>query len=224
MDGFLQDPANETLLAEHNEVLAIAESLEGMHFEPKNTRDELLKQFSFRQKMNKVSVHGQVISSAVDVSFAPPIYPPSLAPLRDLEKVMIKELVLETHHRDSFILVRTITQAEKLAAVMVIVEDEEGFAIPLRMSHEKLRCQDETLNDGQVLLIKEPYLTLMSDEEYWIRVDHVSDILFIQMSDQMVPSVWREQQPDFETWVAADWIYLGNQQFKCDRFYSATEW
>jgi hypothetical protein len=35
--------------------------------------------------------------------------------------------------------------------------------------------------------MKEPYLTSMSDTEYVVRVDHVSDIMFIPFFDEMVP-------------------------------------
>jgi hypothetical protein len=34
-------------------------------------------------------------------------------------------------------------------------------------------------------------LTSMSDTEYVVRVDHVSDFMFIPFFDEMVPSAWR---------------------------------
>jgi hypothetical protein len=189
------------------------------------TRDELLKQFKYWQKMNKEQSRRQGSASAVDVSFAIPIYPPCLAPLEGLKKVMVKDLLLETHHRGSYILVRSITQAGSMGAVMAIVEDEEKDAIPLRMLNEKLRCQDGCVGKGQVLLVKEPYLTSMLDTEYGVRVDHVSDIMFIPLFDEMVPSAWRERLPEHETsqWMAGDWLSMGNDYLNRGNFYSATE-
>lgn len=225
MDRFLQDPESERLLIEHNRALEGAEAVKGMQFKQKRTRDELLKRFKHRQKMNKDKPRGRGSASAVDVSFAPLIYPPCLAPLQGLKKVMVKDLLLETHHRGSYILVRSITQTEKTAAVVAIVEDEQKDAIPLQMLNEKLRCQDGSVDKGQILLVKEPYLTLIPDAEYGVRVDHVSDIMFIPKFDKMVPSAWRERLPEDETsqWMAGDWLSMGNEYLNRGKFYSATE-
>ncbi|KAJ5236365.1 hypothetical protein N7489_006456 [Penicillium chrysogenum] len=225
MDRFLQDPEGEKLLTEHNRALEAAEALRGTPFKPKMTRDELLKQFKYWQRTNKEHSRRQSSGSAVHVSFAIPIYPPCLAPLEGLKKVMLKDLLLETHHRGSYILVRSITQAESMGAVMAIVEDEEKDAISLRMLNEKLRCQDGCVDKGQILLVKEPYLTSMSDTEYVVRVDHVSDIMFIPFFDEMVPSAWRERIPEHETsqWMARDWLSMGNEYLNRGKFYSATE-
>ena len=226
MDRFLQDPEGEKLLTEHNRALEAAEALRGTPFKPKMTRDELLKQFKYWQRTNKEHSRRQSSGSAVHVSFAIPIYPPCLAPLEGLKKAMLKDLLLETHHRGSYILVRSITQAESMGAVMAIVEDEEKDAISLQMLNEKLRCQDGCADKGQILLVKEPYLTSMSDTEYVVRVDHVSDIMFIPFFDEMVPSAWRERIPEHETsqWMARDWLSMGNEYLNRGKFYSATEW
>lgn len=225
MDRFLQDPESEKLLSEHNRVLEAAEAVKGMQFKPKVTRHELLKQFKYRQKMNKDQSRGRASTSTVDVSFAPPIYPPCLAPLEDLKKVMFKDLLLETHHRGSYILVRSITQAEKMTAVVAIVEDEKKDAIPLQILNENLRCHDGSVDKGQILLVKEPCLTLTSVGEYGVRVDHVSDILFIPLFDKMVPSAWRERLPEDVTsqWMAGDWLRMGNEYLNRGQFYSATQ-
>ncbi|KGO71893.1 Tetratricopeptide-like helical [Penicillium italicum] len=225
MDMFLQDPKSDTLLSEHNRALEAAEVVKGMQFKPMTTRDELLKKFKFWKELNREKSRSRDNASLVDVSFAQPIYPPCLAPLKGLKKATVKDLLLETHHRGSYILVRSISQAEKMTAVTAIVEDEQKDAIPLRMLNEKLRCQDGSVDKGQVLLVKEPYLTLLFDGEYGIRVDHVSDILFIPIFDKMVPSAWRERLPEDETshWMAGDWLRMGNEYLNRGKFYSATE-
>ncbi|CAG7940591.1 unnamed protein product [Penicillium nalgiovense] len=226
MDRFIQDPESEKLLSEHNRTLEAAEAHRGTPFKPSMTRDKLLKQFKYWQKTNKEQSRGQGSASAVNVSFAIPIYPPCLAALKGLKKVMVKDLLLETHHRGSYILVRSIIQAENMGAVMAIVEDEQKDAIPLRMLNEKLRCQDGCVDKGQVLLVKEPYLTSMPDAKYGLRVDHVSDIMFIPLFDEMVLSVWRERLPEHETsqWMARDWLNMGNEYLNRGKFYSATEY
>ncbi|KAJ5384888.1 Tetratricopeptide-like helical [Penicillium concentricum] len=226
MDRFLQDPESEKLLNEHSRALETAEALKGMQFKPTMTRDELLQRFKSRKKASKSQSRGRGSANTVDVSFAPPIYPPCLAPLKGLNKIMVKDLLLETHHRGSYILLRSITQADKVAAITVIVEDEQNHAIPLQMLNEKLRCQDGSVDKGQILLVKEPYLTLTFDAEYGVKVDHVSDIMFISMSDKMVPSAWRERLPEDETsqWMAGDWLSMGTEYLNRGKFYSATEY
>ncbi|KAJ5960083.1 uncharacterized protein N7479_007233 [Penicillium vulpinum] len=224
MDRFFHDPESEKLLREHNQALEAAEALKGKQFKPALTRDELLRKFIFWQKRSKDQPGGQDSAGMVDVSFAPPIYPPCLASLKDLKRVMIKDLLFETHHRGSYILVRSITRAEKMAAVTVIVEDEQKHAIPLRMLNEKLSCHDGFAGKGEILLVKEPYLTLIPGVEYGIKVDHISDIMFIPMFDNMVPSAWREQLPEHETsqWTAGNWLSMGIENINWGRFYSAT--
>ncbi|KGO55768.1 Tetratricopeptide-like helical [Penicillium expansum] len=226
MDRFLQDPESDKLLSEHNRALEAAEAVKGMQFNPVTTPDELLQKFKFQQKTNKEKSRSRESASSVDISFAQPIYPPCLAPLKGLRKAMVKDLLLETHHRGSYILVRSISQVEKMTTVMAIVEDEQKDAIPLQMLNEKLRCQDGSVDKGQILLVKEPYLTLTFHGEYGIRVDHVSDIMFIPIFDKMVPSAWRERLPEDEIshWMAGDWLSMGNEHLNRGKLYSATEY
>ncbi|KAJ9487408.1 hypothetical protein VN97_g5901 [Penicillium thymicola] len=138
---------------------------------------------------------------------------------------MLKDLLLGTHHRGSYFLVRSITQAEKMTAARAIVEDEKEDAISLQMLHERLRCHDGSVDKGQILLVKEPYLTLTSVGEYGVRVDHVSDILIIPLFDKMTPSAWRERLPEDKTsqWMGGDWLRVGNEYLNRGKFYSATE-
>ncbi|OQE45954.1 hypothetical protein PENCOP_c001G03916 [Penicillium coprophilum] len=113
-----------------------------------------------------------------------------------------------------------------MAAMMVIVEDEQKNALPLQIWNEKLRCQDGSVEKGQILLVKEPYLILTFEAEYGVKVDHVSDIMFISKSNKIVPSSWRERLPEDETsqWMAGDWLSMGNEYLNQGKFYADTEW
>ncbi|KAJ5774296.1 hypothetical protein N7457_009192 [Penicillium paradoxum] len=224
MDNVAQDKGKK-LQTEHNQAHEATEALRNMKLTPDVTRDELLVMFKFRQDMNKDVSADRDSPNAVGVSFAAPVYPPCLRPLKDLTKVMVKDLARGTHHRGSYILVRIVALADELTAVMAVVEDEKTDAVPLRLLNEAFCCQDGTLEEGRVLLVKEPYLALMSDADYVIRVDHVSDIVFAPMDDKMVPSVWREELPEDSTsqWVAGDWIAKAYKHFNRGRFYSAIE-
>lgn len=50
-------------------------------------------------------------------SFVPPPYQPSVKPLEKLAQIFIKDLRLETHHRGSYLVLRSMTPPKKMPAV-----------------------------------------------------------------------------------------------------------
>lgn len=58
-------------------------------------------------------------------------------------------MVLETHHRGRYILVKTVTPVDRMTAILAIVEDEEGNSLMLQLfSQEKARSADDILSKG----------------------------------------------------------------------------
>lgn len=58
-------------------------------------------------------------------------------------------MVLETHHRGRYILVKTVTPVDRMTAILAIVEDEEGNSLMLQLfSQEKARSADDILSEG----------------------------------------------------------------------------
>lgn len=45
----------------------------------------------------------------------------------------------------------------------------------------------EVLTVGHIFIIKEPYFTITSDGEYYMRVDHITDLIPIFGRDERVP-------------------------------------
>ena len=79
-----------------------------------------------------------------------------------------------------------------MTAVMAIVEDEEGSVLMLQLYNQELELSGaQSLKAGTVLAVKEPYVKVMADGDYGIRVDHLSDVFFIPEFDDLVPSSWR---------------------------------
>jgi len=158
-------------------------------------------------------------------SFVPPAYLPCNSPFSDLTKVMIKDLLLETHHRGSYLLLRSITPPDRMTAIMAIVEDEKKDVIMLQLYHqeeENERATEEILEEGKVLIVKEPYLKLMSDGDYGIRVDHLSDVIYLPMYDERVPKSW--QQRFAEHGVSASALKTkGNDFFNDFKYQAAIE-
>jgi hypothetical protein len=82
-------------------------------------------------------------------SFVPPAYPPCLTSFCDLTKVMIKDL-LETHHRGTYLLLRSVTPPDRMTAVTAIAEDENGdvFMLQLYNQEEENERAAEEMLDG----------------------------------------------------------------------------
>lgn len=54
----------------------------------------------------------------------------------------------------------------------------------------------ETASTGDVCIIKEPYLKPKKKKDtYSIRVDHVTDIVFLDETDSRVPDAWKKPKP-----------------------------
>ncbi|PYI07190.1 hypothetical protein BO78DRAFT_341620 [Aspergillus sclerotiicarbonarius CBS 121057] len=207
------------LLQRQKKTLQNAQSRKGQTPKRTKSRDELIMQFMFRQMMGK---RGAVDQHAIRSSFVPPAYHPSVAALIELKKVLIKDLTLETHHRGSFLLVRAVTPTDIMTAIMAVVEDERGDVIMLQLyNQEKDLATDGRLAEGTVMLVKEPYLKMMADGDYGLRVDHLSDIRFIPDHDPLVPSVWRGRPKHH---ASADfWKTKGNSFFSQAAYHLAID-
>jgi len=138
---------------------------------------------------------------------------------------MIKDLLLETHHREKYVMLRSITPPDRMTAVMAIVEDENGDAIMLQLYYqeeENARPAEDILSEGTILIIKEPYLKLMSDGDYGLRIDHPSDLIYVSTNDQRVPSCWQPRVKELE--VSAEYLRIqGNNYFNDSNYQAAIE-
>ncbi|KAL4880560.1 TPR domain protein [Aspergillus karnatakaensis] len=148
-------------------------------------------------------------SGGVQYSIIPSAYPPCVTPLASLKKTMIRNLTLETHHRGPYLPVRVMTPTDKISPVLI------------HHQVDKLPTHGH-MAQGTVMVSREPYLKLMSDEDYGIRVDHPSDLVLLAGRVKMVPAVWREQVTERDT-SAVDWKRKGNNYFKLSQFYLAID-
>lgn len=150
-------------------------------------------------------------------------YAPSVASLRDLKKVMIKDLNVETHHRGSYVLLRAVTPPKAMIANMVIAEDEDKNVLVLHLFNQgKELATDGRLIEGTVMIVKEPYLKLLSVGDYAITVDHPSDVRILSRHDSLLPPAWRSnvENPDLS---ANDLKAKGNEAFKKAEYHFAIE-
>ncbi|OKO90643.1 hypothetical protein PENSUB_13360 [Penicillium subrubescens] len=205
----------------HKQNLKNAQAVKGCPARSKKSRDEILMQFMVRQMMNKEPpAHPNYIRS----SFLPPAYTPCVTPFSKLEKVMMKSLFLETHHRGRYLLLRTVTPIDISTAVMAIVEDEDGSVLMIQLyNQEQELLGAQSLREGTVLAVKEPYVKVMADGDYGIRVDHLSDVRFIPEFDDLVPLSWRKRITQADE-SAPFWKEKGNENFTRGDYKSAVQW
>lgn len=205
----------------HKENLKNAQALKGRPAKSPKSRDEILMQFMFRQMTNTKSPDSTV---NIRSSFLPPSYPPCHTPFSKLSKVMIKNLCLETHHRERYLLIRTVTPADTMTAVMAIVEDEDGSVLMLQLYNQQQELSSaHGLGEGTVLVVKEPYVKVMADGDYGIRVDHLSDVWFVPEFDDLVPLSWRESVTGSDE-NATSWKVKGSEHFSQGDYRSAIQW
>jgi hypothetical protein len=134
---------------------------------------------------------------------------------------MIGDLLLETHHRGTYILVRSLTPQDRETAVMAIVEDEKGDALLVQLHHQ-VDDREPLVHEGTVMILKEPFLKVMLDGNYGLRVDHLSDVVFLLANDERIPAAWR-RKPD-HSGTALAWKTQGDKHFNRSEYRSAIKW
>ncbi|KAI1095903.1 hypothetical protein F5B19DRAFT_489076 [Rostrohypoxylon terebratum] len=139
---------------------------------------------------------GDVLRTQFATSQVPAYYPPCLRPVQELQPMMISDMTLETHHRGRQAIVHVLTPADRMTAVMAIAEDEEGTALLLQLYNqpeEAMVSKNTILHEGDICLLKEPFFKATVNGGYSLRVDHVSDIIWLQDGDPRIPSKWRKR-------------------------------
>lgn len=210
------------LLQKQKQLLRDAKSRKGQR--PKERyRETVILEFMFKTGFLMGRDRKANDSSEMHLSFVPPSYAPCVTPLRDLKKIMIEDLRLETHHRGTYILLRTVTPATKLTAVIAIVEDEdEESVISLQLyNQDKQRDAKNILEKGDVLIVKEPYFKMGADGTYAIRVDHLGDIVHLSTGDERMPVFWEPRAIELDALI---WKAKGNDYFKESNYTAAIDW
>lgn len=158
-------------------------------------QDRLTREQTYTKFMKLFTSRGIAhLEAVVSSSFISSSYLPCSTPMAELESVAIKNLQLETHHRGTYLLLRSITLPYRMRAIMAVMEDENEDAILLQLyqqEDESDRSAADIISVGTVLLIKEPYFKVMGDGEYGIRVDHLSDVIHLKGDDVRIPKAWQ---------------------------------
>ncbi|KAF4636904.1 hypothetical protein G7Y89_g1173 [Cudoniella acicularis] len=152
-------------------------------------------------------------------------YPPSVSSMATLKKMMINKLALETQHRGSYLLLRTIVPPIIFSAVMTVVEDEMGNVTTFSLYQQEIEASQpsaEILKEGAVIVVKEPYFKTLGSGGYGIRVDHPSDVLWLDPDDPKMPVPWKPTSTKINK-SAEQWKKAGNALFGAGEFNAALE-
>ncbi|GAB1310474.1 SET domain-containing protein [Madurella fahalii] len=154
-------PAFVQSLQEWKRIILAAQSRAGERPPPRKPRAETVFEFNLRRMGRRAKISTDPGAAQMWTSFAPSPYPPCVQPFCDLTKIMIDNLRLETHHRGTYLMLRSITPQDRMTSVMSIVEDENGEHLLLQLYHqeeEKGGAAEDILVKGMAMIVKEPYL------------------------------------------------------------------
>lgn len=203
-----------------------------------------------REKARLLSTHGAFLKKqaqnpraprAVKQPGASESYPPSTKALADLNivsgrrqssqsqastahtlQIPLSALRIETHHRDQFVIVKTISNAYRGVAAVSVVEDEHGEVEKLALYNHSETSILSNLPEGCIVAVKEPYYKFNAGEEddFMICVDHPSDVLLLRYNDPIIPLALRLETAG----TAEDWKKAGDQAFLNKGFPTAVFW
>ena len=204
-------------------VLDAAEKHKGERPTKWKSRGQLVNEFTM-QHMAAGAMKTMNMSMVSQSWIADP-YPPSVAPLEILKKLFIKDMRLETQHRGCYTVLRVATPPSTRTAIMAIVEDEKADGVLLSLyqqESESDRSGNKVMEFNRVCIVKEPYFKGTSDGGYGVRVDHLSDIVWLSSEDERVPFEWRPQITELEK-TTEDLKEEGNAAFKTGNFEAAIQ-
>ena len=223
------DVSNEirflAILRDQRRKLETAKTDEGLTLFVTQSRHDLITRFTLQRMVYSSATDS---STAIVPYFRPLPYAPSIASLGDLQKVMMRNLTVATHHRGYYLLVRAVTPVHTHKATMVIVEDEENNVLLLQWYNQDETFTNSCLTEGTVLLIKEPFVEIITDQdkelhvEHALRVDHLSDVIIIPNHSKFIPLQWKPQNAEIDT-SAEGWKARGDKHFIQKNFHSAIE-
>jgi hypothetical protein len=209
------------LFDKQKDALQAASQRRGEQPRDRKPREQLISEFMGRRMANDIAMaQGK---HQIQQSWVAPPYPPSTAALHCLQKLFIKDLRLETHHRGHYVLLRAATPSMVMTAVMVIMEDEKGHGIPFQLYQQKAdayRKAKDVIQESHLCILKEPYFKVQNDGGYGLRVDHVGDLIWLSADDERVPAAWKPRISDLEI----DAMQLkdeGNRALKAGKPYEA---
>jgi hypothetical protein len=137
--------------------------------------------------------------------------------------MQISELKIETHHHGRYLLTKVITSPQKNLKMIAVIQDEHDQAVLMQLCLQEdnaTRPASSILDKGMVVIVKEPYFMFLYEHYYVLRVDHVSDILWLPNGDERTPIAWCSTTPEKS---AFQWNKEGSGYVKEKKFWEVIE-
>lgn len=135
----------------------------------------------------------------------------------------IEDIRTDLRNINDVVLLRTITDPYIYSSVVTIVEDEFGDAARLTVCNPEDSMIDPIIQYGSIVAIRQPCWSRIPQGGYHIRVDHPSDLVFLDQGDEAVPQKWRKNELLDASKDAAEWKKEGDMMFLNKRFGKALE-
>lgn len=120
-------------------------------------------------------------------------------------------------------MVRSFTNPNSDRYLCTAVEDTQGGVDCLILHcRDPLLTAEETLPNGVVLAIKEPYYVTFPDLQHGIQVDHPSDLIELDISSDLYPAQWKDEVLDRYPQGASQLKVEGNRAVGNREFMRAT--
>ena len=213
-------------LRQQKQTLEAAKKRKGERPKNMKSRDILIEEFMVIRTSQNMMYRANDSRYMVHQSWVAEPYPPSVAPLPTLKKLHINEMQLETHHRGSYALLRMVTPSNVMTAVMFVVEDEKGNGTMLQVYQQEdteYGLAEDIAQTGDVCIVKEPYFKIMSNGDYGLRVDHVTDVIWLAQDDDRIPSGWAPRISEVDK-TAKALKEEGNTALKAGEITKAVKW
>ena len=195
MDVYNVSSEYDGLISRQKKTLEEAKKRQGQRPRDRKSKEHTYTRFMMHLMSQGINVTNS--TSMILSSFIPPSYLPCSTPMTELKPITVNYLQLETHHRGTYLLLRSITPPNRMTAIMAVMEDENGDVILLQLyqqEDERNRAAADIVKVGTILLVKEPYFKVMGDGEYGLRVDHLSDVIHLMSGDARIPKAWQPRR------------------------------
>lgn len=144
-------------------------------------------------------------------------YPPCTQPLDQLEEVTIGQLQWNVRHRGMFIWLMKFSELVcfRPTNTILVVNDRnlDSKYMEVMLADQRLRAHG-LFPPGTAIALKEPFVTKGEYDEEILRVDHLSDIITIPLTDPRVPQRFNQVSDHDQQATALQWKERGNEALK----------
>jgi len=178
------------LLKQNDDKMRVAQRLAGQLVQRRDTTDKMIE--DHMTMLLSYQLHKMSLPYGMATTTIPPQYAPSYRDLGSFNKITVKEMQLETHHRGKVLVGKLIVDPIRFLGISSLIEDEAGTVEKLQIYHQDSRLDPKAvLSKNSIIAIKEPYFKATADGSHGVRVDHLSDVIFLSKNDSLVPIRFR---------------------------------